>query len=251
MEDLKTHVSIPSTSKDASHTTAAVFAITSSPNHSEPGRGPVVEGESSLTAHSIFVNNFVQSFVEADPLRQLDPEIRKTLNTLSSIVSDSKQRSGVKEPVLVHARPQSHPQQEKHELPPISKAVALIRLAKAQRLAGSGWLYEYITMQPFGDLCLEVYFSDDYSPFDFISVTAGLYSLFWDYACLPDIPQDEKEQCIAYSRVCRDNLEAKLANLPLHLPASSNVIAALLFAVGRSVQGATMRANGCQGILCN
>lgn len=101
----------------------------------------------------------------------------------------------------------------------------------AQRLAGFGWVYEYITMQPFGDLCLEVYFADEFSPFDFISVNAGLHSLFWDYAQGPDILESEKEQCMAYSRLCRDNLEIELAILPLHLPPSPKVIAALLFAV--------------------
>ena len=90
-------------------------------------------------------------------------------------------------------------------------------------------------MQPFGDLCLEVYFSEDYSPYDFISVNTGLYSLFWDYAHLADTTESEKEQYIAYSRACRDNIETGLANLPLHLPASSNVIAALLFAVSHAL----------------
>ncbi|KAH7377288.1 fungal-specific transcription factor domain-containing protein [Pyrenochaeta sp. MPI-SDFR-AT-0127] len=240
LEDLKTQMSGSSTSKeshyDPSRTTTAVSTITSSPNHSESASGLVVEGESSLSAHTVFVNEFVQNFVDADPLRQTDPEIRSTINVLSHIVSDSKQRNGVNEPVLAHARPQDHLQQERRELPPISKTVSLIRIAKAQRLAGSGWIYEYITMQPFGDLCLEVYFSEDYSPFDFISVNAGLYSLFWDYACVADLPQNEKEQYIAYSRLCRDNLETGLANLPLHLPASSNVIAALLFAAFYAIE---------------
>lgn len=90
-------------------------------------------------------------------------------------------------------------------------------------------------MQPFGDLCLEVYFGDDFSPFDFMSVNAGLHSLFWDYALVPDVSDSEKEQHMAYSRLCRDNLEIGLANLPLHLPASSKVIASLLFAVSTAI----------------
>lgn len=84
-------------------------------------------------------------------------------------------------------------------------------------------------MQSFGDLCLNVYFSEDTSPFDFISVNAGLYSLFSDHALTAQISQDEKERNMAYARLCRDNLETGLAEMPLHLPASANVIAALLF----------------------
>jgi hypothetical protein len=86
-------------------------------------------------------------------------------------------------------------------------------------------------MQSFGDLCLQVYFSEDPSPYNFISVNAGLYSLFSDYASTAQVSQEEKEQLLAYVRLCRENLETGLASIPLHLPASANVIAALLFGV--------------------
>lgn len=102
----------------------------------------------------------------------------------------------------------------------------------AQQLAGTGWVYEYILVQSFGDLCLQVYFSEDPSPFDLISVNAGLHSLLSDHAFSDNISQDEKDTCLAYARLCRDNLETGLADIPLHLPASANVIAALLFGVG-------------------
>lgn len=86
-------------------------------------------------------------------------------------------------------------------------------------------------MQPFGDLCLDFYFADNSSPFDSISVNAGLQSLFWDYAHVAATSENEKQQYMEFSGMCRDNLETELANLSLHLPASSKVVAALLFAV--------------------
>lgn len=101
----------------------------------------------------------------------------------------------------------------------------------AQRLAGTGWIYEFITMQAFGDLCLDTYFSEDRSPFHFISVNAGLYSLCQDYAQTASVSQQDKEEHLAYARLCRENLETGLAYLPLHIPASSDAIAALLFGV--------------------
>ncbi|KAL4816217.1 hypothetical protein BDW67DRAFT_55560 [Aspergillus spinulosporus] len=235
LQDLKTQFSVTDNSNDAHYEVSgsgtAPSTTNSSSTHptpSEPVRGPVVEGESSLSAHSVFVNDFLQGFFKTDQIQQSDPEIQQTLDALLHIVSTSKQQPSAYEFIQKNARPQRHVQQ-KYKLPPIQKAVTLINAAKAQRLAGTGWIYEYITMQPFGDLCLEVYFSEDLSPFDFISVNAGLYSLFWDYASVTNIPQDEKEQFFAYSRLCRENLETGLANLPLHLPASANVIAALLF----------------------
>lgn len=86
-------------------------------------------------------------------------------------------------------------------------------------------------MQPCGDLCLNVYFSEGHSHFDSIIVNAGLYSLCWDYAHGSDLSLDEKQEYLSYSQVCRENLETRLADLPLHLPTTSNVIAALLFGV--------------------
>lgn len=101
-------------------------------------------------------------------------------------------------------------------------------------------------MRSFADLCLEVYFSEEPSLCDYISVNAGLYSLFWDYAYLDELPQIEKEQSVAYSRTCGDNLEIGLAELPLQLPSSSNVVTSLLFAVSLSCIMVTFLTDKCQ-----
>lgn len=106
-------------------------------------------------------------------------------------------------------------------------------------------MYEYITMQSFGDLCLEVYYSDEPSLFDCISVHAGLFSLFWDYACMDELPEIEKAQSMEYSRRCQENLEIGLAELPLQLPPSSNVVATLLFAVSRFHKSAIVVLSVC------
>jgi hypothetical protein len=101
--------------------------------------------------------------------------------------------------------------------------------ALAKQLVGSGWIYEFLPFQRFTDMCLDVYFNDNHSEANFITVNAGLYSLFWDYS-FQVVPQ-EKDECIAYGRLCRDNLETVLSNLPLHLPATSDTILALIFGV--------------------
>lgn len=87
-------------------------------------------------------------------------------------------------------------------------------------------------MQSFGDLCLKVYFAEDASPYDFISVNAGLFSLFSDHVSTSQMSQDQKERNKAYAHLCRENLELALAEMPLQLPASASVVAALLFAAG-------------------
>ncbi|KAJ8112616.1 hypothetical protein OPT61_g5060 [Boeremia exigua] len=226
-ELLKTNGTVARTCQEPASDTHNVVRTTSaasSPNLSKSVVGPGVEGESSLSAHSIFVNEFLRDFV------QPDPEIRRTLEDLSNIVSDSRQQGLSGESPQTNVVLRSRVQQKRTDLPPFPKVAALIRLAKAQRLAGSGWVYEYITMKSFGDLCLEVYYSDEPSLFDCVSVYAGLFSLFWDYACMDELPDIEKEQSMEYCRRCQDSLEIGLAGLPLQLPTSSNVVASLLFA---------------------
>ena len=88
-------------------------------------------------------------------------------------------------------------------------------------------------MQPFGETCLHAYFSDDCSEFDLIIINAGLYSLCSDYSDSTTITADEKAEYVSYAQSCRQALETQLRNIPLYLVASSNVIAGLLFGVGR------------------
>lgn len=101
--------------------------------------------------------------------------------------------------------------------------------ALAQRLIGAGWIYVFLPMHRFQDMCLNVYFCDDYSEADFINVNAGLYSLFSDY--VSHVAGEEQEEYLSHAHKCRDNLETALSNLPLHLPATPNMILALIFAV--------------------
>lgn len=105
----------------------------------------------------------------------------------------------------------------------------------AKTLVGIGWIYEFLPFQRFTDMCLDVYFNDNHSEASFITVNAGLYSLFCDYSLRVDTL--EREQYTTYAHLCRDNLETVLSNLPLHLPATSDMILALLFGVSISLRG--------------
>jgi len=75
---------------------------------------------------------------------------------------------------------------------------------------------------------MNVYFSDDYTEADFIIVNTGLHLLFWTYS---SFTQDEAEEYKRHSRLCAINLETALSNLPLHLPATSDHILALICGV--------------------
>lgn len=98
--------------------------VASSPNVTEFAAGPGVEGESSLSAHSVFVNEFLQGFA------QPDPEIRRTLNDLSNIVGNAGQQGNSEDSPRTDVKKRSDIQRKKNTLPPFSKVAALIRLAK-------------------------------------------------------------------------------------------------------------------------
>lgn len=101
--------------------------------------------------------------------------------------------------------------------------------ALAKQLIGIGWIYQFLPFQRFTDMCLDIYFNDNHSEATFTTVNAGLYSLFLDYSF--HVVGQERDEYIAHAHLCRDNLETVLSNLPLHLPATSDTILALLFGV--------------------
>ncbi|THY26309.1 fungal-specific transcription factor domain-containing protein [Aureobasidium pullulans] len=224
LRNLSTHVSAPDNTHDdvpvpsPAHPSPVHRAL---PSNSE--NAVVVEGTSSLAAHSVFVNQLLQGLVG---VQQPDGDIQRTLTDLADIATT--------EVALPNADPSETEGQKKFKLPPIQNAANLIRAAQ-----GSGWVYGYILMQSFSDLCLQVYFSESISPYDCISVNAGLFSLFWDHALKAQTSQSEKEQCLAYARLCRNNLETGLAELPLHLPESPSVIAALIFGAYYAIEFST------------
>ncbi|KAH3269453.1 hypothetical protein KXW55_003958 [Aspergillus fumigatus] len=201
---------------DSGHATPADLAV-----------GPIVEGDSSLTAHSAFANDFLKSFVNVDSGQDCSLEMRQTLDALAHTVAALKKQTATGEIIDSHFPPTHRPRLKGLELPPIEKVVALTHLAKSQSLAGTGWIYEFILLNQFSDMCLGVYFSDDYPDVDVITVNAGLHSLFSDYAF--QLSEQHREEYFGFASLCRANLEAALADLPLHLPATSNTIVALMF----------------------
>lgn len=117
------------TLSNESHSTPAVSG------HATPAdlaAGPVVEGDSSLTAHSAFANDFLQNFVNADSVQDCSLEMRQTLDALAHTVATLKKRTASSEIIDSHFPPTHRPRLKGLELPPIEKAVALIRLAKCE-----------------------------------------------------------------------------------------------------------------------
>jgi hypothetical protein len=217
------HLQLPKES-----TSKATSSSTPSPGSHADTTGPVVEGDSSLTAHSVFANNLLQKVVNVDS----NLTMRDTLNALRDIVDTMKQQPAAHEMTYPNAStiPSFTSAALKTcQLPPIQQTVQILKYTKDQRVSSLAWIYEFFPVQRFPETCMNVYFSDDYTEADFIIVNAGLHMLFW--TCALYIGSAEADQFKQLSRLCAMNLETVLANLPLHLPATSDHILALIAGV--------------------
>lgn len=84
---------------------------------------------------------------------------------------------------------------------------------------------------PLSDVCLRVYFSDDYSNADLIIINAAL-SYFFD-----DLPDDHPgDVSKKHRRLCQQNLSVAISQLSLHIPPSVEMVMALTLAVVYSIE---------------
>lgn len=91
-----------------------------------------VAGESSLAAHSAFASDFMHQVAGATPLQGPRLEMRDTLDALSQVVSTLREQTAAGEMAYPHARSIQRLGPSGYELPPIKKAVELIRIAKGE-----------------------------------------------------------------------------------------------------------------------
>ncbi|KAF6834065.1 fungal specific transcription factor domain-containing protein [Colletotrichum plurivorum] len=215
---------------------AAASTSTTPASHVQPAQtsAPMVEGESSMTAQSIFAHEFLRKTV-GDGSSVL--EMRETLDALHSLVEALKQQPASHELTYPNARPMSRPALSECEMPPVQSAVSIIREAKAHRVLGVQWVCSFLHLDHFTDLCLKVYFSPgEFNEAEFIIVNAGLESLYMDMIMTGKATEQQKEEYTNMGTMCRGNLETALANLPLHLPATMDMIVALLFGSYHAVE---------------
>ncbi|GKT40882.1 putative transcriptional regulatory protein [Colletotrichum spaethianum] len=189
--------------------------------------GPLVEGESSMTAQSIFAHDFLRKTV-GDGSSVL--EMRETLDALHSLVDALKQQPAIHELTYPNAGPMVRPALGDCEMPPVQSAVNVIRQAKAHRTLGLEWITNFLHPDHFTDLVLKVYFSQkDFNEAEFIIVNSGLECLYLDMSMNKATTENLKEEYTKMGTLCSSNLETALVNLPLHLPATMDMVVALLF----------------------
>lgn len=88
--------------------------------------GTVVEGDSSITAHSVFASDLVQKAVSKDSR----PEMRERLDALGRILEAMRKQPAAHEMTYPHAKPVPPPAMPRCDLPPIEKTLQVLKLAK-------------------------------------------------------------------------------------------------------------------------
>ncbi|KAK4184954.1 putative transcriptional regulatory protein [Podospora australis] len=211
---------LPSTTPSPSMNTPSTSAAATCTSHPT-----MVEGDSSMTAQSVFANDFMQKMTTTT----IQPEMRDKLNALQVMVDGMKKQPASYEMTYPNARPVKPMTFEGCELPPIDRTLQILKLAQSPQyssLLGLAWVYEFLPMNRFQEICFRTYMADDRNNVDFITVNVGLHFLFWAGAQLSPDP-NTGEEWMDLSRSCGVNLETALSSLPLHLPASDEVIGAL------------------------
>lgn len=97
--------------------------------HHDTDGATVVEGDSSLGAHSAFASNFVNRFITSGSPAAPSLDMRQTLDVLSRIVATLKRPKAASELTYPLSLVPRVPTPKRGQLPPIDKAMALVSAA--------------------------------------------------------------------------------------------------------------------------
>ncbi|KUI54247.1 hypothetical protein VP1G_01645 [Cytospora mali] len=213
------------------------------------------EGNSSLTAHTVFASEFLEHAVERTSLRDLNPNMAAALTSLKQIVGlsrkhEARTRRGSSgsgsaggggrgtEVRFAHQRVLPRGGFRELPMPPIQAVIPVLREIK-ETPPGTFTLISvccFMAVENFAEACRRVYFAlEDFSHATFIIVNAGLYYLFQEKSVMAE-SDDLVRQYTGYYELCRANLETGLANLKFFLGASMETIEALLLGASYAIE---------------
>ncbi|SPQ19847.1 f63a4906-a6fb-4e30-a403-60ac7174ad3a [Thermothielavioides terrestris] len=187
---------------------------------------PTFEGDSSLTAHTVFASEFLENTVTRSLPHDLDPDMRSALSSLQQIAS-MQNRPSPSEARFANAKLLPRGGIRELPMPPAQVVVGMLREVKDKPPQSFITICTMVATDNFAERCSKVYFAtEDYSILTWGIVNAGLYFLFLERASVAEGAR--KAQLLQYQSVCRDNLETALTNLPLLLPARKESVEILL-----------------------
>ncbi|KAK8024629.1 hypothetical protein PG993_012695 [Apiospora rasikravindrae] len=206
-------------------------------NHAEPPE-PKFEGGSSMTAHTNFARTFLDEAVRAGPLKDFRLELDDTLSSLQELVKAQQTQLNVpNSPIEASAGSVTAGQSRERPLPDVQLTMTCLRISKEGFSVSYLSLCGMISPSVYTDYVLRVMFSPKFSDAEYIIVLWGLTWLFKEMS----LEVDKLEHCLRPEDLereatnCRNHLEAALAALPFHMPASIDNVIALGLAADYSI----------------
>ncbi|KAK8067525.1 hypothetical protein PG996_006637 [Apiospora saccharicola] len=206
-------------------------------NHAEPPE-PKFEGGSSMTAHTNFARTFLDEAVRAGPLKDFRLELDDTLSSLQELVKAQQTQLNVpNSPIEASAGSLSKGPSRERPLPDVQLTMTCLRISKEGFSVSYLSLCGMISPSVYTDYVLRVMFSPKFSDAEYIIVLWGLTWLFKEMS----LEVDKLEHCLRPEDLdreatnCRNHLEAALAALPFHMPATIDNVIALGLAADYSI----------------
>lgn len=181
--------------------------------------------------HSIHIFDFVKAVVEDRGLVEDQNELSGVLSSLKKLVQTLEDPIAIKESPFSEAKLKRYPNDV--SMPPLEAVVFVLRWAKDhQDYTRLVWASQILPLEKFAEICQKIYFAiDDYTDVDLIIANGYLSYIFAEYIVVSGL-QDYREYC----RLCQDNLGNALLRLPLLLPATMEVIAALTLGAFNAIE---------------
>ncbi|PKY03827.1 fungal-specific transcription factor domain protein [Aspergillus campestris IBT 28561] len=190
---------------------------------------PAFEGNSSLSAHSAYASEFLESAVSRSALQMSTPKIGAALATLKKMVNmqDNQVPSSLREARFPSQKVGSSPELRELAMPPSQVVLSILRRLKEHPSSTINGLCPFVSSERLVEACREVYFAtEDYSQSTFIVVNGCLYYLFEEFTYYGGEPE-MMDAYSKYSQICRTNLEIALARMSLLMPVRDESIEAL------------------------
>ncbi|UPK99962.1 hypothetical protein LCI18_010897 [Fusarium solani-melongenae] len=186
--------------------------------------------------HSSHVIDFVRALVEDrsgmnhdEPGR--DPEPSQVISSLRNLL-DALENPSITRNSHSDASTTAD-QQASTSMPPLESVVGILRWARMhQNSHRLSWICKVLPFDKFEEICRKVYFAvDDYTKAEFIITNSFLSYVFAEHTVIRGDATSRE-----YCNLCRSNLGNAISRLPLFLPASMEMIAALTLGALHSVE---------------
>ncbi|KAL4926787.1 uncharacterized protein BDV17DRAFT_268560, partial [Aspergillus undulatus] len=187
----------------------------------------VIEGQSSLTAHSALGVDFMQNVADSSPSTAGSFQVNKLLNNLRNIVSLLKPQCLSHDQLFPLAQEPFPGNCQGSMMPPIQAAFAVISNAQDESDFTYLCISKLLSPRSLSDLCMKLYCSSECSDAERIIVNAALYFLATD----PNTFNNDSDGCGErgnLQQMCRKNLEIVLSRISLYLQGDYDMILALV-----------------------